>query len=174
MNSDNKISITIVVCTGLLSIIMLATTFLQMWPAISASPLPTPQGILQPTSEGEPQTEPETPRGGWEYLEFTYQQNEISTRFSDVDLQAYLYETISVRDPYGSQFFDLLAQGCGVNSVIALMMDIEAQDCVGQNLKGLEYFLNSLGGDGWEMMTIDNTSDEDIYRVNLIFKRPVR
>jgi hypothetical protein len=135
INSANKISLTIVVCSVVIGLVLLVTAFIQV-------------RVNQ------------APQIQWEYLSFSYSQSDT------YDTSAPRYELVLINEPYSGIFEQVLYQGCSSGSGLL--------SCVGKNFQGLEYFLNVLGKDGWEAINFANSSDQNTYRLEMLFKRPIR
>ncbi len=164
MNSSNKISLTIVACSILVSLVILMASFLQIKLASPTTPLPTAQSVLQPT----PAPTAQTAFIQWEYINLDYSQHKT------YDADVPLYEVLIIDEPYESALYRILGKGCSVYSYPDILFNPETQKCAGKNFKGREYFFNVLGQDGWELISIENTSDQYNYSVDAVFKRPIR
>lgn len=105
----------------------------------------------------------------WEYMSMSYSQYlVIGTGFAfGVDEQR--YELITAPEPYGTEFNELLLSGC---EFTGNDFDVESELCMAGNFIGLEYALNVVGYDGWELISLVNNSTEFSYSVEMIFKRP--
>lgn len=100
----------------------------------------------------------------WEYLSVSYQQHEVIASMSD------RYEMLFVDDPTYSNTFDaIIAGSCDISNNLAF--DVEAQACLSKNFQGQRFFLNLLGQDGWELISVNNVSTEYSYNLEWIFKR---
>ena len=99
----------------------------------------------------------------WQYLTLNYSQG------NSFDNDYPLYELISADvEPYASQFPAILNEGCSGSG------EFSGQTlCIARNFKGREFFLTSLGSDGWELIQMDNQSSQYSYSVEMLFKRPV-
>lgn len=90
---------------------------------------------------------------GWEYalLQYSqipsYQENENPFELALIDRPEYV---------------DAFDNGCSASNIA----------CIQRNFKGMSYYIEILGRDGWEMISINNTSSNS-YSVEIFFKRPV-
>jgi len=109
---------------------------------------------LETSIKATPQTartSTQTSATAWEYMMVQYSQ----VRSFDGD-----------DNPLEFVIFDLLEytlefdNGCDVTDSV----------CRSQNFQGLSYYMNEVGDDGWELISINNTSSSS-YSVELFFKR---
>jgi hypothetical protein len=89
----------------------------------------------------------------WEYAIMQYSQfsdfsgNENPLEFAIIDRVEYL---------------EAFSNGC----------EVLDDECNMENFQGLNYYVNILGSDGWEMVSVNNTSTNH-YSVEIFFKRPI-
>lgn len=113
------------------------------------------------------QQSPTTALTKWEYLTVNYEQYGVGYLFDkDYSTREMLY----VDDPVYSNTFDAIIIGsCDISKTLAF--DAEAQACTSKNFQGQRFFLNLLGQDGWELISVNNVSTEHSYSLEWIFKR---
>jgi hypothetical protein len=168
VNTGNKISFTIVACTVLLALITLATSFLQMTKPSTVAALPTAQAVLQPTSQPNAQNFAKELPVQWEYISLNYWQR------NSYDSDAPLYDVVAFNRTYEGRLTQILSKDCSIDILYVDDDVYQGYRCAAKNYKGREYFFNVLGQDGWELITLDNTSDQTTYSVDALFKRPIR
>jgi hypothetical protein len=92
----------------------------------------------------------------WEYATMQYSQ---------YDWFGSIYESVFVsRESYMTAFNDVLLAGCSEETSAI------DEVCI-SNFQGLDFFINTMGADGWEVITVINQSSQDTYRLEVYLKR---
>lgn len=94
---------------------------------------------------------------GWEYLTVQYSQ-------LDLFLDEGLIEVVQSNDPlYDQQLFSEL--------ICKDILSEENKQCA-ENFRGMAYYLNLWGQEGWELLSVVDKSDQYTFSVEIILKRP--
>jgi len=98
-------------------------------------------------------------RQQWEYLAVQYNQHTTMDTSEP-------FEYVSSSDPeYDRRIFgNVMCTSFGFNSA-------DLRDCISK-FRGLAYYLNLWGNDGWELVNANDKSSEYAFSLELIFKRP--
>jgi hypothetical protein len=101
----------------------------------------------------------EEPAQQWEYMTMNYSQGDAFT----IDDPNARYEFAFVdKEPYATNFLEINVGRCGDFNM----------GCQAENFRGLVFFLDELGADGWELISTNNNSVSS-YSLELFFKRPL-